>query len=470
MHVDAADLFCEIYDRFEATRLTPRDVDNWLTDEQVIDIASMAEGQVVEQGSLDKDEVWERIDMAEDRDRRRYAYLQGIDNALLHAHPHVSSFDRAGLTAVAARYVETGRFNTSATPGALLPRFAFPTEGLAAEDLAGTLIAVVRVPSPAWDRTDHMVIPSRSDFQRRDRERGVVFGCVPFLEHVGDLEWSCAQSGSRTFYRAEVLEQDALRERIGRVLRLLDAQGAMIGVLPESSGSEQMLSWWQEEIRAQRPPRESKLRWIFVGTGSVDSEQDPPKNTGILLDRFTGDVLLRQDKLHPFVMSRELIVKWGLSDQLGLQGAQEDIQPGEKLTVAESALGRIVILICEDLARTMTLGPEMLSHGISHVLSPVFSDEIEMHHWEHNKAKDYADQIGAQTIVANSRVIGCNMGESTFGTALAHSPRDNPTIGRTSSPEDIVLLRLSDEAAVNAVARTAGFEEHESSVERRELR
>lgn len=462
--MDAADLFCEIYDEFEAPRLNPREVDDWLTDEQVIDISSSTEGAVLATGSLDRDYVRDAIEIAEDRDRRRYAYLQGIDNALLHVHPHMGTYDLAGLTAIATRYAVSGRFSTDAAPGALLPRFAVPPrEQMAVESLAGTFAAVVRVPAETWDRLSHTSIPARSDFHRRDRERGILFGCVPFLDRLDDLEWKTSNTDGRSFLQTRVIPSDEVRERIGRVLRRLDEQGVMVGVLPESCASDQTLEWWREEIVAKRPPRDSRLRWIFAGTGPLDEESDPPRNSGVLLDRLTGDVLLTQDKMHRFVMDPELISSWGLSEKLGTGYVLEDITAGETLNLAECALGRLVILICEDLSRTMIEGPDLLAHGVSHVLCPVLSDDVEAHHWEHNKAKDYADQIGAQTVVANSRMIGCNQGTVKFGTALAHSPRDRPVIGETEAVDDVVLLRLSDETAINAIARTAGFEDFEQS-------
>jgi predicted amidohydrolase len=458
MSTDAADLFCRIFDEFEEPKFQPVEVADWLTDEQVADISSATEGQVLETGALDEEEIRDNIEMAEDSDRRRFAYLRGIDNALLHAHPHTATHDPAGLLAIASRYVRTGKFSTDSVLGALLPRFAFPATSTSSADLAESMMAAVRVPSDVWEQTDHVVIGGRSDLHRRHREKGVLFGCVPFLERVDELEWETAPQAGHSSFRSQIIPTDELRDRIVAVLHRLDDHGAMVGVLPEMCASAQVLEWWQEAVISNRAPRESNLRWIFVGTGAIAPDRDPPTNTGVLLDRLTGEVLLRQDKMHPFVLVPDQIQAWGLGDYVGYEMTREDISCGEKIAIAESRLGRLVVMICEDLARTMTLGPLMLTHGTSHALCPVLSDEIELHHWEHNKAKDYADQIGTQVIVANSRAIGCNQGETKFGTALAHSPHDT-AIGSTSSAEDIVLLRLSDEAAIQAISRTAGFED-----------
>jgi predicted amidohydrolase len=462
--LDAADLFCLIFDDFEAEQLDPYEVDSWMTDQQVIDISSFTEGQVVETGTLDENEVRSGIEMAsDDPDRRRFAYLQGIDNALLHAHPHTGSHDTAGLTAIAVRYAATGKFNTDAVAGALLPRFAFPAddEDLAVERLADAMTAAVRVPSEAWEMTDHTKIATRSDFHRLDRENGIVFGCVPFVEDLDELDWERRRIGEGDYFRASVIASEEIKERIAKVLALLDRQGAMVGVVPEACLSDQVLEWWRQAITGNRPPRDSRLRWIFVGTGPI-GDGEPPANTGLLLDRYTGDVLMTQDKLYPFLLGGEQIEAWGLAAYVGEAKAREDIRRGESVTIAETGLGRLSVLICEDLARTMELGPPLRSHGLSHAIAPVFSNTIQPHHWEHNKAKEYADQVGTQVVVANSRAVGRARGEETFGTALAHSPHGTE-FGATSRCDEVVLLRLSDEAAILATPVAGRDEDYDET-------
>lgn len=466
METDAADLFCRIFDEFESPRLDPYEVDEWMTDQQVIDISSLTEAQVVETGTLDGDEVGANIEMAaEDPDRRRFAYLQGIDNALLHAHPHTASHDTAGLVEIAARYAHTGKLSSDAIDGALLPRFSFPADNddLAVEDLADAMAAVVRVPAEAWQTTSHTKIPTRSDFNRLDRENGIVYGCVPFAEELDEFEWDLRQVGGAapSYFRTVLIASADVRQRVARVLGLLDRSGAMVGVIPEACLSAELLTLWREAIAGSPLPRESKLRWIFAGTGPLD-DGDPPANTGVLLDRYTGEVLMTQDKLAPFVLLEDQIERWGLADYVGTTRVREDIRRGESVMVAESALGRLSILICEDLARTMDVGPPLKSHGLSHLISPVFSDTLRPHHWEHNKAKDYADQVGSQVVVANSRAVGFGKGEETFGTALAHSPHGSE-LGTTNRCDQVVLLRLSDEVAVLATPVAGRFEDYDET-------
>lgn len=116
------------------------------------------------------------------------------------------------------------------------------------------------------------------------------------------------------------------------------------------------------------------------------------------------------------------------------------------MTVVESSIGRIAVLVCEDLARLMDLGPMIRDAGVSHVFTPVLSKETLPHYWEHVKAKEYAREVGAVVVVANSLVIARNMGESgSISCSLLHSP-EYTRFGHAQSPEDVSLLATTPES------------------------
>ena len=60
------------------------------------------------------------------RQRTRFALLRGLDAALGHANPLLTDVAPAALAEYALRYAESGRFDSGAIPGGLLPRFARP--------------------------------------------------------------------------------------------------------------------------------------------------------------------------------------------------------------------------------------------------------------------------------------------------------------------------------------------------------
>jgi predicted amidohydrolase len=279
------------------------------------------------------------------------------------------------------------------------------------------------VPPHEWQRADHCRAPARNDFTRREREAGLSIVCVPAITDAQELEWDAYDRGGERFFRTRLSESSRMRDHVRRLLDDLDLSGAMIALLPELALDTALLNEWKEAVLdGAYPPSESQLKWIVAGTGDV-SGGDRPVNRCVVLDRITGEEVLTQDKIFPFVLTNAQLDEWKLADLLGEADIEEDIDPGQRIAVLESRLGRVVVLICEDLARLVDLGSALRAHGISHVFSPVFSNETKPHHWEHVKAKEYVNEVGALVVVANSLVVSKRMTPAgPWGTALVHSP------------------------------------------------
>jgi len=124
-----------------------------------------------------------------------------------------------------------------------------------------------------------------------------------------------------------------------------------------------------------------------------------------------------------YTLSRGTIDFWKLPN-LGAAGdLKEDIHRGRQLFVAETTLGRIAILICEDLQRCHTRDVVPRHLGVSHIFTPVFDRPLEKGRWHKGAAEPYLNYTGSRVVVANSRVVGNLMGKpSPMSTALALSP------------------------------------------------
>ena len=113
---------------------------------------------------------------------------------------------------------------------------------------------------------------------------------------------------------------------------------------------------------------------------------------------------------------------WGLNGRLPAP-VDEDLTPGERVTVVEAGGVRLAILVCEDLARVPALAGPLCSHGISLLLVPVFARPTKDRRWERARAEVYSDAIGSSVVVANSLVIAEILGATTpVGTAIAIAP------------------------------------------------
>ncbi len=137
MNEEYADLFCELFDRLDPAEFHAEG-EAWMGDAKVAATAAR-----VEQAALDGEPVG-----APEGGRQTFAVLLGLDAALAHANSLSGAAAPPALTEYALRYAESGRLDSGALPGALLPRFARPgRRGQLPDDLADAFGSVVRVNS-----------------------------------------------------------------------------------------------------------------------------------------------------------------------------------------------------------------------------------------------------------------------------------------------------------------------------------
>ena len=224
------------------------------------------------------------------------------------------------------------------------------------------------------------------------------------------------------------------------VVDRLDDLGVAIGVAPELCLSPALLDEWQAALRRRSAARTSALRLVLVGTGNVDAHE-PPSNTAVLLDAQTGAVVARQRKLYPFNLSAADLELWGLADRFAAP-IDEDLVPGERVTVLEAGGVRLAILVCEDLARVPRLAGPLCAHGVSLLLVPVFARPTKDRRWERARAEAYSDASGATIVVANSLVMADVLATPLpAGVAIAVGGGD-AAVGTASRAEDAVAFRI----------------------------
>ena len=178
----------------------------------------------------------------------------------------------------------------------------------------------------------------------------------------------------------------------------------------------------------------------MAGSGNLDGAS-PPANEAVLLDARTGEVLVRQRKIHPFNFSHDDLELWGLADRL-TGPVDEDLSRGRRVCVVEAGGARLAILVCEDLARLHAFAAALHAHGVSLLLVPVFARPTKDRRWERARAEVYSDAIGSNVVVANSLVIAEILGNAApVGTAIAVAP-GHAAVGHSSEPEDVVVFEL----------------------------
>jgi predicted amidohydrolase len=427
---DYADLFCELFDRVDPAEFRAEG-EAWMGDPKV----AAAAGRI-EQAALDGRPI-----AAPDGGRQTFAVLLGLDAALVHANALFGAAAPPALTEYALRYAESGRLDSGALPGALLPRFARPgRRGQLPVDLADAFGSVVRVNTGDWDACDHAALPARSRLTRPDREVGLRVATAPMIREPDELEWEVEERSGLRFYRIHPADREPTRARVEKVIAAWDEQDVAIGVAPELCLSRALLERWQVALREREGAGTSRLRLVVAGSGNLDGSS-PPANEAVLLDARTGEVLVRQPKVHPFNFSQQDLELWGLTDRLTAP-IDEDLRRGERVCVVEAGGARLAILVCEDLARLHAFAAALHGHGVSLLLVPVFARPTKDRRWEHARAEVYSDAIGSTVVVANSLVIAEILRSPTpVGTAIAVAP-GQAAVGHSSAPDDVVVFTL----------------------------
>ena len=430
MTEDHADRFCELFDSVDPAEFHAEG-EVWMADPEVGGTAARVERTVLNGDSVaDPDGACET-----------FAVLLGLDAALAHANPLVGAAAPPTLTEYALRYAESGRFDSGALPGALIPRFARPgRRGQLPDDLADAFGSVVRIGSTAWSACDHIALPARSRLTRAEREAGLRVATAPMIREPGELEWKVEERSGLRFYRIHPADREPTRARVERVISAWDEQDVAIGVAPELCLSRALLEHWQVALRGRAGARTSRLRLVVAGSGNI-AGSSPPGNEAVLLDGRTGELLVRQPKVHPFNFSHEDLELWGLADRLTAP-IDEDLSRGERVCVVEAGGARLAILVCEDLARLHAFAAALHAHGVSLVLVPVFARPTKDRRWERSRAEVYCDAIGSSVVVANSLVIAEILRSPTpVGTAIAVAP-GHAAVGHASEPDDVVVFAL----------------------------
>jgi predicted amidohydrolase len=429
--MDYADRFCELFDQFDRA-LFQANGERWMADPELHASAAATEAAVL---------AGEEI-AAPDSGGDSFATLLGLDAALAHANPLSGEVAPPALTEYALRYAETGCLDSGALPGALLPRFARPgRRGQLPDTLADAFGFVVRVDASDGGVCDRAALPARCRLTRPEREAGLRIATAPMIRAPGELAWQVEERAGLRFYRIGPADREPTRARIEQVIAAWDAQDVWIGVAPELCLSPALLARWQSALRHRPAAATSRLRLVVAGSGNLDGSS-PPANEAVMLDARTGEVLVRQRKIHPFNFSPEDLELWGLADRM-TGPIDEDLLRGDRVCVVETGGARLAILVCEDLARLHAFAPALHAHGVSLLLVPVFARPTKDRRWERSRAEVYSDAIGSSVVVANSLVIAEILGTpSPVGTAIAVTP-GQAAVGHASEPEDVVVFELN---------------------------
>ena len=442
-------MFCALYDRLDDNSVRDQGA-TWLADHSIDSNALRVANDIVD-GRTAPGRVYTRGINAGDA-AAAFTVVHGLDRALGRINPRLRGADPTprALLKVESRLRQTGRLNTDATEGALLPELAHRRPPGPPNHKRDLLRYVRRVPADSWQQVDlRLVAPSRR-LRARDLRDGLDVACVPVIADPDEMTFATRTAPGGPVYRIAPRDLGRTRARIEEIVVALDAAGAQLALAPELTLSPALLETWQAVLRSCRSRR---LRYVVVGTGNLDPAGDRAANTAVLLDGATGAEIGRQPKLYGFAMDADVLERWQLRSRLGAIALAEDLQPpAPRLTVFDLGAVRMAMLICEDLNKPLDLGPLIRDLGISLLLVPVFSRPVKARRWEQTAAAVHVRETGASVIVANSLVMATILATADPATALVvPAVGESALLGHASGPAGLARFRLQPDGTVESL-------------------
>lgn len=417
IRADGADLFCELYDRFQATIV-----------QDGLDVATIAAFRRRTQIGGDLTSIVQQVrqavegtgtcPVADYDEGTAFATLVGLHQALEGVGQLTRG--RSGLSRIRRRLADTGRLNDRAE-GALMPRHPRPSSPQARTDMVASLFpSLARVGRDDWSRLG-LVLPTADYWSVSSTARNVKVASLPWFTEPADLTMDRVGTKPRMYsvWPAQGMDR---ADRVREGLSALDESGAVLGLLPEFTLDNETLREWKDQCLQTARGYSGPLRWIFVGTGPLDVQVEAatieigrsnhqsftrrngsrPTNKAVIIDRQTGEIIFTQDKNPGFNLTQENFRKYKQQDAFDREVYIEWLDSSSRIWCLELPIGRIVVLVCEALDQNdLQVLVERVSADI--VLSPLLALNITENSFAYKAAIRLSKQAGTSVAVFNSK-------------------------------------------------------------------
>jgi hypothetical protein len=286
---------------------------------------------------------------------------------------------------------------------------------------------------------------------------------VPILDHQDDAKFVAGRTPGRFLVALDPAKQRDLEARAQALVQQLETAGVNLAILPETCISDRLAAALAKALEINFARYEAKLpslRLVIAGIGTV---AQPSVGQGVYNDVrvFTGDgkEVCRQTKLNPWCLDEWQRKRYALD----AEHETEDIDleaPAVIQVLEDEVLGRLVVLICEDLKRidpARSLIPQLCP---SVVVGPVMDDSLEERSWGFLAAQQLAvNEPRSLVLVANSCWLTMLSGArgrrhssrpprskavASPGIGIVHTDREGQVVRSTSEPFRVSAINVEE--------------------------
>jgi predicted amidohydrolase len=245
-------------------------------------------------------------------------------------------------------------------------------------------------------------------------------GFVPLAEAPDDLRFEMLQRRSTAYLDVHPSNEAFIADRAAGAIEAACATGVHICVLPELCVSPAVADRIQQTLALCGV--DSELRLVVAGSGmhAAADGVSGSHNECHIFDRI-GRRLWRQPKINAYAMDHGKMREYGLTPVKDA-AHMELSRPGDTLYIQESAgLGRMMVLICEDLEQVDPGRHAREAFPPDWVFSPILDGSIQPGRWVHQAGFRAASESRCRVIVANSMILNARTaspGVCTFGLCI----------------------------------------------------
>ncbi|MFN7919079.1 MAG: carbon-nitrogen hydrolase family protein [Bryobacteraceae bacterium] len=303
-------------------------------------------------------------------------------------------------------WISNGNLLSSGMNGYLLPREKGPYDwcwnrGLPPHTVESWFESFAR-----WVPSDHpnfnvtvTVLESTTGLLLHDRSLKIAV--VPLVDSIGDFSIENVDTSPvNPLFRVSLRSPDVISEAARNALDTAASAECDVVVFPELCLTEAIQNELGEHLRSS-----GRQRPCLVVAGSAPTPAGgagtAPYNQAVVFNH-QGRRVLAHHKLHPYWMSGEEESRYGLAEAFGRVGRYEEItiEPFE-IQILDTELGRLAVLICEDLSALDHFGSLVVKLGLDWLLVPVLDGCQMPNRWTARFGQRYADK-GACVVVATS--------------------------------------------------------------------
>ncbi len=272
---------------------------------------------------------------------------------------------------------------------------------------------------------------------RRSRGREIRVAFVPMLYECTDVEFT--PHGSDGFrLTLDSGKQRLLSAEMPRIVAELETERVNVALLPEACASSDVVAALRAAMRsnfsdALAAGRMPELRLVAVGEVASSGT-----NAAVLLDA-AGDPLFRQRKVAPWYLNADQQRRYGMSALSPFVDRHESVLGASALNCLDDpGFGRLVILICEDLASPDPARTIVVDAAPTLVVGLVMDGSLETGRWAFEAAKAIAAEPAALVLVANSWMLS----ERQRASGGLPTPPADPGVGIVCHPSDYAQSRV----------------------------